>query len=256
MERPGVSACVYTGDLTTRDRAAPVLAVIAVHAALGFMLLGMSGHLTPSAVEQALKIFDVREVPPPPEIPPPTPKPDKRTAPAAAKPKAAAPPAKKATATSIVLPPPKLVIPVPTPIAVAPKPGQGTAASQGAATAGAGSGASGVGNGTGGGGNGDGTGGSGDGGTGTHPRPLFRPLNPRSFPQALVEPLPPGARVLIIFTVQLNGSISDCSVRQPSGSPALDALVCQFATQRFRYDPARRGNGTAYVAKAAYMQVF
>ena len=245
---------MYTGDLTTRDRAAPVLAVIAVHAALGFMLLGMSGHLTPSAVEQALKIFDVREVPPPPEIPPPTPKPDKRTAPAAAKPKAAAPPAKKATATPIVLPPPKLVIPVPTPIAVAPKPGQGTAASQGAATAGTGSGASGVGNGTGGGGNGDGTGG--DGGTGTHPRPLFRPLNPRSFPQALVEPLPPGARVLIIFTVQLNGSISDCSVRQPSGSPALDALVCQFATQRFRYDPARRGNGTAYVAKAAYMQVF
>ncbi len=245
---------MYTGDLTTRDRAAPVLAVIAVHAALGFMLLGMSGHLTPSAVEQALKIFDVREVPPPPEIPPPTPKPDKRTAPAAAKPKAAAPPAKKATATPIVLPPPKLVIPVPTPIAVAPKPGQGTAASQGAATAGTGSGASGVGNGTGGGGNGDGTGG--DGGTGTHPRPLFRPLNPRSFPQALVEPLPPGARVLIIFTVQLNGSISDCSVRQPSGSPALDALVCQVATQRFRYDPARRGNGTAYVAKAAYMQVF
>ncbi|WP_347716655.1 energy transducer TonB [Sphingomonas sp.] len=245
---------MYTGDLTTRDRAAPVLAVIAVHAALGFMLLGMSGHLTPSAGEQALKIFDVREVPPPPEIPPPTPKPDKRTAPAAAKPKAAAPPAKKATATPIVLPPPKLVIPVPTPIAVAPKPGQGTAASQGAATAGTGSGASGVGNGTGGGGNGNGTGGSGDGGT--HPRPLFRPLNPRSFPQALVEPLPPGARVLIIFTVQLNGSISDCSVRQPSGSPALDALVCQVATQRFRYDPARRGNGTAYVAKAAYMQVF
>ena len=245
---------MYTGDLTTRDRAAPVLAVIAVHAALGFMLLGMSGHLTPSAVEQALKIFDVREVPPPPEIPPPTPKPDKRTAPAAAKPKAAAPPAKKATATPIVLPPPKLVIPVPTPIAVAPKPGQGTAASQGAATAGTGSGASGVGNGTGGGGDGNGTGGSGDGGT--HPRPLFRPLNPRSFPQALVEPLPPGARVLIIFTVQLNGSISDCSVRQPSGSPALDALVCQVATQRFRYDPARRGNGTAYVAKAAYMQVF
>ena len=245
---------MYTGDLTTRDRAAPVLAVIAVHAALGFMLLGMSGHLTPSAGEQALKIFDVREVPPPPEIPPPTPKPDKRTAPAAAKPKAAAPPAKKATATPIVLPPPKLVIPVPTPIAVAPKPGQGTAASQGAATAGTGSGASGVGNGTGGGGDGNGTGGSGDGGT--HPRPLFRPLNPRSFPQALVEPLPPGARVLIIFTVQLNGSISDCSVRQPSGSPALDALVCQVATQRFRYDPARRGNGTAYVAKAAYMQVF
>lgn len=245
---------MYTGDLTTRDRAAPVLAVIAVHAALGFMLLGMSGHLTPSAVEQALKIFDVREVPPPPEIPPPTPKPDKRTAPAAAKPKAAAPPAKKATATPIVLPPPKLVIPVPTPIAVAPKPGQGTAASQGAATAGTGSGASGVGNGTGGGGNG--SGGDGDGGIATRPHPRFRPLDPRGFPRALVEPLPNGARVLIIFTVQVSGRISDCTVRESSGSPPLDAMMCQVAINRFRYDPARRADGTPVVAKAAYLQQF
>ena len=45
-------------------------------------------------------------------------------------------------------------------------------------------------------------------------------------------------------------------MRQPSGSPELDALVCQVATQRFRYDPARHADGTPYVAKAAYMQVF
>jgi protein TonB len=247
---------VYSGDLSRGDRAGPIIAVVAVHAALLFMLLGMSGHLTPAAVQETLKIFDVREVPPPPEIPPPPPKPKERTPPSSAKPKAAAPSAKKAAATPIVLPRPKVVIPVPVTVAVSPKPGQGTAPSQGAATAGTGSGAGGVGNGTGGGGTGTGSGGNGDDGSGTHPRPMFRPLNPSGFPRALTEPLPPGARVLIIFTVQLNGSISDCSVRQSSGSPALDALVCQVATQRFHYDPARHADGAPYVAKSAYMQVF
>ena len=193
---------------------------------------------------------------PPPEIPPPPLKPKEKPAPSSAKPRAAAPPAKKAQATPIVLPKPKVVIPVPATVAVAPRAGQGTAPSQGAAAAGTGSGAGGVGNGTGGGGGGNGAGGDGDDGSGTHPRPLFRPLNPRGFPRALIEPLPPGARVLIIFTVQLDGSITGCSVRQPSGSPGLDALVCQVATERFRYDPARHADGRPYVAKAAYMQVF
>jgi len=248
---------MYSGDLSPRDRAGPVLAVVLVHLGLGAMLLGMSGHLNPAAVDSALKIIDLTNPPPPPEVPPPPPpKPKENPHPSSAKPKAAAPPAKKAEATPIVLPKPKIVVPIPVTVAVAPKAGQGTAPSQGAATAGTGSGAGGVGNGTGGGGNGNGTGGDGDDGTGTHPRPLFRPLNPRGFPRALVEPLPPGARVMIIFTVQIDGSISGCSVRQPSGSPQLDALVCQVATQRFRYEPARHADGTPYVAKAAYMQVF
>ena len=245
---------MYSGDLSPRDRAGPIVAVVAVHVGLAFMLLGMAGHLTPAALQDSLKTFDVREVPPPPIIPPPPPKP--KPTPASAKPKAAAPPAKKAEATPIVLPKPRVVIPVPRTVAVAPKPGTGTAPSQGAATAGTGTGAGGTGYGTGGGGNGNGAGGDGDDGTGTHPRPMFRPLNPRGFPRALVEPLPPGARVLINFTVQLDGSITGCSVRQSSGSAGLDALVCQVATQRFRYEPARRGDGRPYVAKSAYMQVF
>jgi protein TonB len=252
---------VYSGDLSPRDRAGPIVAVVAVHVGLAFMLLGMAGHLTSAALQDSLKTFDVREVPPPPpETPPPPPKPEPKPKPnpepASAKPKAAAPPAKKAEATPIVLPKPRVVIPVPKTVAVAPKAGTGAAPSQGASTAGTGTGAGGTGNGTGGGGNGNGAGGDGDDGTGTHPRPLFRPLNPRGFPRALVEPLPPGARVLIIFTVQLDGSITGYSVRQSSGSAGLDALVCQVATQRFRYEPARHGDGRPYVAKSAYMQVF
>ncbi len=247
---------MYSGDLSRADRTGPIIAVVAVHAALLFMLLGMAGHLTAAAVQDTLKLFDVREVPPPPPDVPPPPKPRERTAPAAAKPKAAAPPAKKAEETAVVLPKPRVVIPVPVTVAVAPKAGVGAAPAQGATTAGTGSGAGGVGNGTGGGGIGNGSGGDGDDGRGTHPRRLDPPLNPRGFPRALVEPLPPGARVLIIFTVRIDGSITGCTVRQPSGSPVLDALVCQVATQRFRYDPARHADGTPYVAKAAYMQVF
>ena len=85
---------------------------------------------------------------------------------------------------------------------------------------------------------------------------MFRPLNPRGFPRALVEPLPPGARVFIMFTVQLDGHITDCIIRQSSGVGELDALVCRVAQQRFRYEPARHGDGSAYVAQSAYMQVF
>ncbi|MEO6247545.1 MAG: energy transducer TonB [Sphingomicrobium sp.] len=248
---------MYSGDLSPRDRAGPALAVVLVHLGLGAMLLGMSGHLTPAAVDSALKVIDLSAPPPePPPEPPPPPQPKPKPKPSTAKPNAPAPSAKKAEATPIVAPKPRIVIRVKPPVAAAPVPNQGTAPSQGASTAGTGTGAGGTGNGTGGGGNGNGPGGDGDDGSGTRPRPMFRPLNARGFPRYLVEPLPPGARVLIIFTVQVNGSISGCSVRQPSGSPELDALVCQVATQRFRYEPARHADGTPFVAKAAYMQVF
>ena len=235
---------MYGGDLTPRERTGPVVAVLIVHAALAFMLLTMAGHLPTAAVEQALKIFTIS-----PDVPPPPPPPPPKISRASATPKAPAPPAKKAEATPVVAPTPRVILPIPSPIIAAPVPAQGAAASQGSATAGTGTGAGGSGGGSGG-------GGDGDDGTGTHPRPMFRPLNPRGFPRALVEPLPPGARVFIMFTVQLDGRIRDCTIRESSGTPALDALVCQVAIDRFRYEPARHGDGRAYVAKSAYMQVF
>ena len=149
------------------------------------------------------------------------------------------------------------MLPAKPPVAAAPVPNQGTAPSQGASTAGPGTGAGSLGSGTGGGG-GSGAGNGGDGGDGiaSRARPRFRPLDPRGFPRALVEPLPNGARVLIIFTVQVSGRISDCTVRESSGSPSLDAMMCQVAINRFRYDPARRIDGTPVVSKAAYLQQF
>jgi len=244
---------MYSGDLSRRDRAGPVMAVVLIHLALGAMLLGMAGNLAPAAFETALKTFDVRESPPPP-IPPPPPKTNPK--PSSAKPNAPAPPAKKAEATPIVAPKPAILLPVKPPLAAAPVPGQATAPSQGASTAGPGTGAGGVGSGTGGGGTGAGNGGDGGDGIASRPRPRFRPLDPRGFPRALVEPLANGARVLIIFTVQVSGRISDCIVRESSRSPPLDAMMCQVAINRFRYDPARRADGTPVVAKAAYLQQF
>lgn len=245
---------MYSADLSARDRTGPAIAVILVHIGLGAMLLGMSGQMPPTLVDTALKVIDLRQPPPPPPPPPPpvTPKPSVKAA--SAKPKAAALPAKKAVATPIVAPKPKIAIPTKPPVVAAPVPNQGTAPSQGAATAGAGTGAGGAGNGTGGGGNG--SGGDGDDGSGTRPRSIYSRLDARGFPRALVEPLPHGAKVMIIFSVQLDGTISNCSVRQSSGTPALDAIVCQAALHRFRYEPARHGDGRPYVAKSAYLQVF
>lgn len=237
---------MYAGDLTPRDRAGPIVAVIAVHALLAFMLLTMSGTMVAPANDQSLELINLAPPVAAPKPPPPKPR-DRASAPT----RAAAPPAKRAEATLVVVPPAEVVLPVPSPIVAAATPGQGSAASQGAATAGTGSGAAGAGDGGGGGG----PGGNGEG-QGTHPRPLFRPLNPRGFPRDMVEFLPRGARVMIIFTVNLDGRVSDCTIRQSSGDPALDATVCQVAMQRFRYEPARRGDGTPYVAKSAYMQVF
>ena len=243
---------MYSAELSPRDRTGPAIAVILVHLGLGAMLLGLSGQVPPTLVDSALKVIELRE--PLPQRPPPRPVPKPLPKAAALKPKAAAPPARKAEASPIVAPRPRIMVPAKPPVAAAPIPAQGSQTSQGAAMAGTGTGAGGSGNGTGGGGNG--AGGDGDDGTGTHPRPLFRPLDGRGFPRALVEPLPRGARVMIIFTVQLDGRISDCTVRQPSGSPALDTLVCQVATNRFRYEPARHGDGRPYVAKSAYVQAF
>lgn len=245
---------MYSGDLSTRDRAGPVLAVILIHLGLGAMLLGMAGHLDPAALDSALKTFDVRNDSPLPPPPPPPPKRDPR--PSSAKPNAAAPPAKKAEATPIVAPKPVVPVPAKPPVAAAPVPNKGAAPSQGASTAGQGTGAGGVGTGTGGGGTGAGNGGDGGDGIAVRPRPRFRPLDPRGFPRALLEPLPNGSRVLIIFTVQVSGRISDCTVRESSGSPPLDAMMCQVAINRFRYDPARRADGTPVGAKAAYLQQF
>lgn len=247
---------MYAADLSNRDRAGPITGVVLVHVALGAMLLGLSGHLAPSAVQQTIKLFDVREAPPPQPPPPPPPPKKARAKPEPVKASGGSAPNKKSEATPIVAPKPKIEVPTPNPVIASINPQQGIAPTQGLAPlAGPGTGSGGSGNGSGG-GNGSGNGGGGDDGNDTHPQPLYARINPRSFSRELTEYLPRGARVFIIFDVQLDGSITGCTVRQSSGDPQLDSTVCQLAEQRFRYQPARHGDGTPFVAKSAYMQVF
>lgn len=247
---------MYSGTLSTRDRAGPVTAVVLVHLALGAMLLGLSGHLAPNAVQQTIKLFNVREAPPPPPPPPPPPQKKARPKPEAVKASGGSAPNKKNEATPVVAPKPKIVVPTPNPVVAAIDPQQGVGPSQGqAAIAGPGTGSGGAGTGSGGGG-GSGNGGGGDDGSDTRPQSIYSKINPRSFSRELTEFLPRGARVLIIFNVQLDGSVTDCTVHDSSGDPRLDDTVCQLAQQRFRYQPARHSDGTPFVGKSAYMQVF
>jgi protein TonB len=246
---------MYSGHLSGRDRAGPVGAVVVVHLALAAMLLALSGNLPPQTTQPRLKAFDVRDLPPPPMKQPLPPPPSHKRPAKEAKSEEAAPAAPKSQPTPVVAPPPKLEVPVINPVVAAPVLAVGNAPTVGAANAGTGTGAGGVGRGFGGGGE-DAGNGEGYDGTGTYPLPRFRHLSARNFPRDLVNTVPLGSRTFIILTVQTNGQATNCTIRESSGNPALDGMVCQMAEQRFRYVPARRADGTPYVAKAAYMQPF
>ena len=245
---------MYSDTLSSRDRAGPVTGVILVHLVLGAMLLGISGHFAPVAVQQTLKLFNVHEAPPPPPPPRRRPKPKPRPKPAPVKSSAGAAPNKKSEATPVVAPKPRLVVPAPTQVVASATPQQATAQNPGdAPNLGNGAGTGGAGSGTGGSGSGNGNGADGND---VLPRPLFKHLGPRFFPRQMTETLPFGRRVLVIFDVLVDGRIADCTVRESSGEPELDATVCQLAQQRFRYEPAHHGDGTLFVAKMAYVQAF
>src|SRR4051794_21897083 len=65
---------MYRSDLNHRDKGGAIAAVAAIHAALLFVLLHMSGRIEFADTQAALKLFDVdiaRPTPPPPPPPPP-----------------------------------------------------------------------------------------------------------------------------------------------------------------------------------------
>lgn len=242
---------MYSAHLSGRDRAGPVGAVVVVHLALFAMLLALSGNMPRGVAQPILKSFDVREIPPPPKlrtIPPPR----KREKAIPVKAAGGAAPDRKSEATPVVVPPTKLEQPTPNFVVAALVPQAGVGPAQGTApTPGTGDGAGGTGNGV---GNGVGSGvGAGDDAGDSRPQPVFVRISPRAFPREMVEFLPRGAHVFIMFSVQVDGRVTDCTVRQSSGQSELDARVCQLAEERFRWQPARHVDGTPFVAKAAYM---
>ena len=212
----------YTGTADRPERAKAIAAVVAVHAALAFIILsGLSVRMVRQAVER-LTTVDV-QIPPPPPPPPPPPRPAPR--PHEMK-KPAGAPAKKAEPSPIVAPPPK--IPTVSPLPAARVAGAGSASTSGAGTSGTGTGAGGA--------------GSGPGGGGDYSR--FTPARriskiPNSEYRRLAATGLQSGRVGVTIKVNTDGSVSNCRIARSSGQPAIDALMCQLTVRYVRFDPAR-----------------
>ena len=210
----------YQGTAGRPDKAKAIAAVVAVHAALAFIILtGLNVQTVSRAVER-LKTFNLAPPPPPPPPPPPAKVEKKQTAK-----KPAGAPAPKAEPTPVVAPPPK--IPLPSPIPAAKVAGTGSATSSGAGASGTGTGAGGAGNGPGGGGTG-----------GYTPARKLTKIPDREYRRFAATGLPYGS-VAISIRVNPDGSVSTCRIARSSGSPTADALMCQLTEQYVRFSPAR-----------------
>jgi protein TonB len=210
----------YKGTADRPDKAKAIAAVIAVHAALAFVILtGLRVGIVSQAVER-LKTFNLEQPPPPPPVPPP-PKP--RPQPLVKK--EAGAPAKKAEPTPVVTPPP--VIPAPSPIRAAKIAGTGSVTTSGAGTSGTGIGAGGTGYGPGGGGTGAFT-----------PARKLTKIPDREYRRFAATGLSAGT-VAISIRVNPDGTVSDCRIARSSGSAYADALMCQLTQQYVRFSPAR-----------------
>jgi protein TonB len=241
---------MYVGKLDSKDRTGAIVAVLAVHVALALAILNFTGRIDIAQdAQRTLKLFDVAELAPP--RPPPV---ERQSQKPKDKEGASAPKNIESKATPVVAPKPKIEVPAPPKIVATETPAQGNEATQGAAPVrGPGTGAGGTGVGTGSGGSGNGSGGGGSG-IGTRPRLVSRSLSERDYPSNLRRIWPSGARVLVMFDVQLNGRATGCSVYTSSGVPAIDQATCRLVETKLRFAPARDTNGRPRVDKYAYMQ--
>ena len=220
----------YDGIAHRPDKAKAIAAVVAVHAALAFVILtGLNVHLVSRAVE-VLKTFDINEPPPPPPPPPPKPKPQPARQVEGA-------PAKKAEPAPVVAPPPRL--PLPSPVPAAKVAGTGSASTSGAAASGSGTGAGGSGNGPGG-----GAGGS------TPPRMITK-IPDSEYGRLSSTGIRRGSAGITV-KVNTDGSLSNCRIARSSGDSYVDQLVCQLAQRYIRFDPARDPTGRPIVQDVTY----
>ena len=240
---------MYRSDLDRRDRGGAIAAVIAVHAALLFALLHMSGKLDLADPQSVLRVFDVGQPPPPP---PPAqreqPKPKEKEG-------ESAPKNIKSEATPVVAPKPKIETPPIQKIPATETPRQGTAPTQGASDVrGPGTGAGGTGTGTGSGSGGSGPGGGGDNGVAEPPHLTTPVLRGRDFPSEMLERWPRGATIFLRLRVDARGYVSECTVDRGTGVVAIDSAMCNLAHDRLRFRPARNRSGQAVAGWFGYAQ--
>ena len=216
----------YRGTADRPDQAKAIAAVVAVHAALAFVILsGLDVRNVREAVDRMTTIAITEPPPPPPPVRPPKPAPKPQPM---KKPEGAA--AKQARPTPVVAPRPKL--PVPSPIPAARVAGTGTSTASGAALAGNGTGAGGTGTGAGGGGS----------GTFTPAQKITKIPNGEYRRLASVSGMVRGT-VGVAIRVNADGSSSNCRVVRSSGNPIADSLMCQLTERYVRFLPARDPSG-------------
>jgi protein TonB len=216
----------YSGTADRPDRAKAIAAVVAVHAALAFVILsGLNVQNVRRAVEQLTTINLEQPPPPPPVQPPPKPAPRPQ---AVKKPQGAA--AKKAEPTPVVAPEPRL--PVPSPIPAARVAGTGNSSNSGAASAGTGTGAGGAGTGPGGGGD----------FAGFTPARRVTKIPDREYRALAGTGLRSGS-VGVTVRVNQDGSVSNCRIARSSGDGSIDALMCRLTLEYIRFEPAHDPSG-------------
>jgi periplasmic protein TonB len=214
----------YQGTADRPDKAKAIAAVVAVHAALAFIILSGLNVRTVTQAVQALKTFNLQTLPPPPAIqqrPKPHPR-EKVKEPQGA-------PAKKAEPSPVVAPPTPL--PVRSPLPAAKVAGTGNAPTPGAGAAGNGTGTGGTGYGAGGGG----------GGSFTPARKLTK-IPDHEYRRFAATGASSGT-VAISIRVNPDGSVSNCRVMRSSGNGYADSLMCQLTIQYVRFSPALDPSG-------------
>nr|WP_272917837.1 TonB family protein [Altericroceibacterium endophyticum] len=217
---------------------------------VGFHLLAFAGlirafapDLTAQAIDRMTAIVTVDVAEPDPPHP-------KAEPPAEQESGASGDPGKEAVPQEVAAPKPAI-----TRAPVEPKP---VAASTGTATR---SGAAEQGDGTGAAGEGDGTG-SGDGGNGPGAgvsRGLVKIAgnitSARDYPRETRD-LRRGHDVIIELRVGADGRVTRCDVLDPSPDPAADAITCDLAQQRFRFEPALDGAGRPIPGRFRWRQTW
>ena len=245
---------MYRSNLNHRDKGSAIVAVIAIHAALLFVFLHLSGRVDLADPQSVMRVFDVTEIPPPePDVPEPSQQ--------AQKPQeeegAASPENIESRATPVVAPKPRIEPPIPLPITASETPNEGTEPTQGASSLpGPGTGAGGTGTGTGSGAGGTGSGGGGDGGIATRAQPITRGPRGRDFPGHLRRLLSSGYSPWVKFTVEPSGRLSNCRVYQTSGNAELDRATCALVTKQLVYRPATNRRGEPVASEGIYRQAF
>ena len=216
----------YRGTADGHSKAKAVVAVVAVHAALAFLIFtGLNVEVVSRVVER-LQTIDIRLPPPPPPEPPPPPP---REAKKVDLEEGAA--GKRAEPTPVVAPKPR--IPVQSPIPAAPIAGTGSAPTAGAADYGTGTGA---------GGSGTGRGGGGVDSSKFTPARRITKIPDREYGRLSSTGIRRGS-VGVTIKVNTDGGVSNCRVARTSGDSSIDALMCDLTLRYIRFEPARDDRG-------------